>query len=156
MIRRKGNSGFSLIELMIAVAIVGILAAIAYPGYLNFIVDARRTDGQEALLGFANAMERFKTANMTYVGAGTAGGGNATGSPAATTYPDQAPLDGGDKYYDLTITAADSLSYTLRATPIAGTSQATDGLMEISSTGVRRWDQNNDGDTADSGENSWD
>ena len=156
MIRRKGNSGFSLIELMIAVAIVGILAAIAYPSYLNFIVDARRTDGQEALLGFANAMERFKTANMTYVGAGTAGGGNATGSPAATTFPAQAPLDGGDKYYDLTITAADSLSYTLRATPIAGTSQATDGLMEISSTGVRRWDQNNDGDTTDSGENSWD
>lgn len=156
MIKADRDAGFSLIELMIAVAIVGILAAIAYPSYMGFIVDARRTDAQEALLGFANAMERFKTENMTYVGAGTTGTENATGAPSATTFPTQAPLDGGDKYYNLTITAADSLAYTLRATPIAGTSQATDGLMELSSVGVRRWDRNNDGDATDAGENSWD
>ncbi|WP_432471144.1 type IV pilin protein [Amphritea sp. HPY] len=150
------NSGFSLIELMIAVAIVGILTAIAYPSYTSFIIDARRTDGQEALMGFANAMERFKTENMTYVGAGTAGAGNVTtGAPAATTFPTQAPLDGNDKFYNLTIVSAASLTYTLRATPIDGTSQADDGLMEITSTGVRRWDQNNDDDTADAGETSW-
>lgn len=156
MKKHYANSGFSLIELMIAVAIVGILAAIAYPSYTSFIIDARRTDGQEALMGFANAMERFKTENMTYVGAGTAGADNVTtGAPAATTFPSQAPLDGADKFYELTLTVANSLNYTLRAMPIAGTSQASDGLMEITSTGVRRWDQNNDGDTSDVGENSW-
>lgn len=150
---KKGNAGFTLIELMIAVAIVGILTAIAYPSYTNFIIDARRTDAQESLLGLANAMERHKSENMTYAGA--ANGGANSGAPAATTFPSQSPVDSADKLYNLTIVASDSLSYTVRATPINGTSQAGDGLMEMTSTGVRRWDQNNDGDTADAGENSW-
>lgn len=147
--------GFTLLELMIVVAIIGILVAIAYPSYMNFLVDGRRTDAQEALLGFANALERHKTENMTYTGAATGSPPGDTGAPATTTFPSQSPIDSSDKYYNLTIVAADSLSYTLRATPIAGTSQATDGLMEITSIGIRRRDQNNDGDTLDAGEDSW-
>lgn len=152
MIRRNG---FTLIELMITVAIIGILAAVAYPSYLNFIIDGRRTDAQEALLGFANAMERHKTENMAYTEAATGSPAGDTGAPATTTFPSQAPIDSNDKFYNLTIEAAGSLNYTLRATPIVGTSQASDGLLEITSTGVRRWDQNSDGDTTDAGENSW-
>ena len=53
------TKGFSLIELMIAVAIVGILAGIAYPSYQESVRDSRRADAKGALLGFANSMERF-------------------------------------------------------------------------------------------------
>ena len=55
------TKGFTLIELMIAVAIVGILAGIAYPSYQDSVRKSRRADAQGALLGFANAMERYFT-----------------------------------------------------------------------------------------------
>ena len=69
------TKGFTLIELMIAVAIVGILAGIAYPSYQDSVRKSRRADAKGALLGFANAMERYFTENNSYLGAG-AGGGN--------------------------------------------------------------------------------
>ena len=135
---KKGNAmlntkGFTLIELMITVAIVGILAGIAYPSYQDSVRKSRRADAQGALLGFANAMERYFTVNNSYLGA---------------------PVDGGTPYYNLIISAAASNAYTLQATPI--NSQAGDGFMQISGTGVRGWDRNDDGDTLDANENSWD
>lgn len=142
------DRGFTLIELMIVVAIIGILAAIAYPSYQNSVDKSRRTDGKSALSGLASAMERFYTTNSTYEGA--ASGGLDTGAPAI--YPDEAPLDSSDKFYDLTIAAADASSFTLRASP--KNAQAGDGFLELTSTGIRRWDQNNNG-AIDAGENSW-
>ncbi|MBT5967504.1 MAG: prepilin-type N-terminal cleavage/methylation domain-containing protein, partial [Gammaproteobacteria bacterium] len=50
--------GFTIIELMITVAIIGILASIAYPSYQESVYKSRRADGKGALLGLANAMER--------------------------------------------------------------------------------------------------
>lgn len=51
--------GFTLIELMIVVVIVGILATIAYPSYTRYMIQARRSDGQAALLRVAAAQEKF-------------------------------------------------------------------------------------------------
>lgn len=146
MLRSKG---FTLIELMIVVAIIGILAAIAYPSYQDHVRKTRRSDAQGALMGLANAMERHYTANNTYAGA--AAGGNDTGAPAI--YADESPLDGGTKFYDLAIVAPTSAtSYTIRATPKNG--QAGDGVLQLSSTGIRWWDTDNDG-VVDAGENTW-
>ncbi|GHD48516.1 type IV pilin protein [Marinobacter persicus] len=146
--RINRESGFTLIELMIVVAIIGIIAAIAYPSYTNHVEKTRRSDAQGALMGLASAMERHYATNNSYLGA--ASGGGDTGSPAI--YPDEAPVDGNTKYYDLTIESASAGSYTLRAVPKGA--QAGDGMLELDSTGARRWDA--DGDSSfDSDENTW-
>lgn len=146
---RRKPCGFTLIELIISLAVVAILVSFAYPAYVQHGINARRADAQGALMGLASAMERFYTENNTYVGA--AAGGAATGAPAI--YAVQSPIDGGPAAYNLAIQAATATTYTLRATP-AG-SQVGDGLQELDSTGGRRWDRNDDGDTSDPGENSW-
>jgi type IV pilus assembly protein PilE len=161
------TKGFTLIELMIAVAVVGILASIAYPSYTDHVRRTRRADAQGALMGLANAMERYFTQNSTYCDA--AGAGTPPGCPEPDPDPEdtcgvatvdngfspifstQSPIDGGTPYYCLTIQAATATTYTLRATPI--NAQAGNGLLELDSTGVRRWDRDNDGFEA--GENCW-
>lgn len=143
MIQKKNQKGFTLIELLIVIAIIGILASIAYPSYQSYLYKARRADGKAALVNFGNAMERYYTEKYTYTGA--ASGGNDTGSP--TIFATEAPLDGNTKYYDLTINAATSTTYTLRATPKGA--QSGDGYLELTSTGVRRWNKNGAGTIVD-------
>ncbi|NRB38253.1 MAG: prepilin-type N-terminal cleavage/methylation domain-containing protein [Pseudomonadales bacterium] len=142
------NSGFTLIELMIVVAIIAILAALALPSYNAQITKTRRTDAMAALTSFANAMERHATDNGSYLGAGTVAGN--TGAP--TIFATQVPLDGDAKYYNLTIDAATATSFTLKATPIGV--QVGDGFIELLSTNQRRWDKDNDG-TIQTTENQW-
>jgi len=146
---QKKQQGFTLMELMIVVAIIGILTAIAYPNYQESVNSSRRSDAQGALTGFAGAMERHFTANNSYLGAGVAGAD--TGAPAI--YATQSPLDGTSKYYNLTIQAATVTTYTLRATPING--QVGNGLMELLSTSQKRWDKDNSGDANGTGEDNW-
>ncbi|QBQ56274.1 type IV pilin protein [Nitrosococcus wardiae] len=146
---RRKQKGFTLIEIMIVVAIVAILASVAFPSYQESIQKSRRGDAQGALTAFAAAMERHFTENNTYEGAAT--GGNDTGTPAI--FATEAPLDGADKFYDLTIVnPTNATTYTLRATP--KNAQAGDGYLELTSTGVRRWDENNNG-AIDAGETDW-
>lgn len=134
---------------MIVVAILGLLAAIAYPGYASYVTKARRSDVQGALLGFASAMEGHHTTNNSYRGA--ADGGGDTGPPAI--YAKEAPVSGSTKYYDLTIVAPVTASaYTLRATPKGA--QAGDGFLELTSTGIRSWDKDDNG-AIDASEQSW-
>lgn len=62
----KNQTGFTLIELLIAVAIVGILGAVAYPSYTTYISKSNRTEGQRELLRIANRMEQHFTDHRTY------------------------------------------------------------------------------------------
>ncbi|MCY1293072.1 hypothetical protein D9M70_423200 [compost metagenome] len=59
--------GFTLIELMIVLAIVGILAAIAYPSYQQYVLRSGRADGQAKLMEIMQAQERYYSQNQTYV-----------------------------------------------------------------------------------------
>lgn len=66
MARRLAESGFTLIELMIVIVIIGILAAIAYPSYVRHIERSHIADGQKALLEVAQCMEREYTRGFSY------------------------------------------------------------------------------------------
>lgn len=63
------TKGFSLIELVVAMLIFSLLAAIAYPNYVHYITRARRSEGQAALLNCTNHMERYFIVHHRYQGA---------------------------------------------------------------------------------------
>lgn len=152
MIKGVRQAGFSLIELMIVVTIIGIVAAIAYPSYQGVIADGYRGTGQADLLALAAAMERHHSGSFSYEGAAS-GGGN-TGAPTifATYSPSSEPA--ANKRYDLTIVASNATSYQLKATPVSGSSQASDGALFYYSDGRKGWDQNNNG-SLESSEYCW-
>ncbi len=151
----RQNIGFSLIELLAVMAILGIIATIAIPSFLNQMNNTRRKDGQSALMALAQAMERHYTEKNTYA---SAANGDPTSNvngvaPVSSVFASEAPVDSSAKYYDLRITAATSAAFSLRAIP--KNAQAGNGILELNSMGVRRWDKNNDGDTSDGGEDRW-
>ncbi len=135
----KSQQAFTLIELMIVVAIVGIIASIAYPSYTEMVEKSRRADAKGALLGFANAMERYFTENNSYCGAGTTDQGTClSGSGAPTIFQTTSPIDGGTAFYNLTInTTVTSTSYTLTATRTGAQANDECGNLTIAQTGQR-------------------
>lgn len=102
------KQGFSLIELIVVMAIMGILTTMAYPSYKNYIVRAHRSDGQSALLDLAIRLEQFYAEHNRYQTA-TLGTGAATDILSTTTSP--------ENYYTLSITKASANEYALKATP---------------------------------------
>lgn len=140
--RLQRENGFTLLELMIVLAIVGITVAFAYPAYLDNVVKTKRNDAQGALMAFSSAMERHFVQNNSFLGAaGTQAVPTNTGSP--WIFATEAPIDGTEKYYDLTIAAATATTYTLRAVP-KGT-QAGNGWLQVDSVGNRTWNSKDDG-----------
>ncbi len=63
---KKSVYGMTLIELMITVAIIGILASIAYPSYTEFVVRSNRSEAQRELMRIANMQEQYYVDNRTY------------------------------------------------------------------------------------------
>lgn len=129
----KKQIGFSLIELLVVVAIAGIIAAFAYPSYLDQVRATKRSDCSGALVSLGSAMERFYTVNSTYQGA--AAGGANTGAPAV--FSAQCPVDGGAQTYNLTIQAANPSTYSLRATPVGDQVNDKCGTLTLTNTGLK-------------------
>lgn len=144
--QRKGK-GFSLIELMIVVAIAGILGSIAYPSYLNQVAQSRRADAQAVLMEAAQFMERFYTENNRY---DQDTGGTAIALPAQLQ---ESPRDGVTKSYDITVQASTASTYTLRATPKNG--QVGDGYLEITNTFAKGSDRDDSRGALSAAEQTW-
>ena len=150
----RRTHGFTLIELMIVVAVIATIASIAYPAYISQMEKVRRADATGALTGLAQAMERWFTENNTY--AVTPGSTTPPTLGDGGIFADQAPLDSSRKSYDLSVQSVSDIAYVLRATPIASGPQKTNGFLQLSSTGVRAWDRDNNGSIAgDGSESCW-
>lgn len=114
MYTSKWSSGFTLMELMMVVAILGILAGIAYPSYTGYVTQSKRSDGKAGLLSLQLAQEKYR-ANCPQYADGidsttlSCVSGGAHNLVASTASP--------DGRYTLAITAADATSYSLTATP---------------------------------------
>ena len=112
--------GYTLIEIMIVVAILGVIAAIAFPNFAAHGQRAKRADATEALLSGAALQERWFIQNRQYV-------------TATASLDDVGGDESKEGFYSLTVsnvvggtTCTNSECYTLTATPVAGKSQAND------------------------------
>ncbi|HEY0845912.1 MAG TPA: type IV pilin protein [Noviherbaspirillum sp.] len=124
--KRLAQPGFSLIELMIAVAIVGIIAAVAYPSYTQYVLRSNRAAAQAHLSDIAQAEQQYLVDNRAYTA--TLSDLNGMTTPAAVS-----------KYYTVTITvdAGPPPTFTATATPKAGTAQASDVTLTINQAGTK-------------------
>ena len=108
----RGAGGFSLIELLIAVFIIGVLTALAYSTYQDSIVRSRRAAASACLIEVQQFMERFRTTNLRY---DVARGGGAVPAPACGAGADVT------NFYNIDFSVAPTATtYTVRATPTGG------------------------------------
>lgn len=100
--------GFTLIELMIVIVIMGILAAIALPAYQEYVRKGKRAEVKATLLEAAQALERHYSLNSTYL--------KADGSGLAAVFPTQSPQSGNANYTIAAEGTPTRSNYVLRAT----------------------------------------
>lgn len=123
----RRNSGFTLIELMITVAIVAILAAIAYPSYKQYVIRANRSEAQAYLMDLSQRQQQYLMDARAYAG-------------SETTLGASQPSRVADNY-TITIDVPDEVppTFTITAEPKTGTVQSDDGDLSINQAGAKTW-----------------
>lgn len=128
MIAMKKQGGFTLVELMVAVALVAILTRIAYVAYTKQTIKGNRNAAESGLLQMAQAQERWYSTHDVYT---------SNASSLAFTYWPQT----GTSIYTLAVVSgsASSTAFLLRATPKSGTINSSDGSLTLKSDGSQCW-----------------
>lgn len=122
------NRGFTLVELLVTVAIIAILAAIAYPLYTHYVEKSRRSAAVTALQRAASAEEKYYATNNVYAPSLKALGYNATTVPVPSSQ---------DYWYALSVTSSGGSTYTITAVPKNVQAKDDCGTYTLSSTGAR-------------------
>ena len=142
--QKNRQNGFTLIELMITVAIVGVLAGIAYPSYQDSMTKSRRADAKAALLELSVFMERLYTTTGCYNAGVDKICGNADDAtpPVLTPYfrtTDQTVVTpkSGKANYDLSLTVITASTFTLQAAPRITAPDSKCGSLTLTNTGVK-------------------
>lgn len=107
------HSGFTLIELMIVVAIVSILSFVAVSNYGDSAIRSKRTDARDALLSISTSIEKCKTIYGSY-------------NNANCNIKNGDSIDSSSGLYSVEVKIPDATSFSLAATPVTGKSQAND------------------------------
>lgn len=121
----KLNKGFTLIELMIAVIIIGILASIVYPSYVEYVVKSARSEGVAAVMRVANLQEQYYLDNRTYTTDMTKLG--LLASPFITE----------NGHYSVTSSGKASVTVTATAKGIQASRDAACATITLTSAGVK-------------------
>lgn len=122
---RSVQRGFTLIEVMIAVVIVGILAAIAYPSYMDHVRRSHEAEAIGQILSLASKLEAYRSKKFTYAGA-----------TVATLAPEAAK----NSNYTISLVLNDgNQSYTITGSPASSLMSGMD-ILEYDSTGIQSWD----------------
>jgi len=129
LVRTKRQRAFTLIEMMITVAVIAILASVAYPSYTQHLIKGSRSAAQSYLLELAQRQQLILMTARRYE------------DTIATLTGGSVPADVA-KHYAVTVVATTGAppTFTLTATPRAGTRQAGDGVLTIDQAGQRLWD----------------
>jgi type IV pilus assembly protein PilE len=115
--RQRRVRGFTLIELMIAVVIIAVLAAVAFPQYLGAVRKTRRSEAVNALSSVQQAQERWRANNTQYTGSLT---------DLNPSMPATAAITSPGGYYSLAIDSSSGTGYVLTASAVSSKSQAAD------------------------------
>lgn len=121
----ESEKGFTLIELMITVVIIGILASIAIPSYRQYVIRAKRAEAQSEMLTIANREEQYLLANRSYADKATIeANGYSLPSTVSASYT-----------YNITLGTASLPSYTITFSPFG--TQASDADISLTSQGLK-------------------
>jgi len=122
--------GFTLIELIIAVAVIGILVAIAFPSYQEYLKRSHRSSAQSLMLDLANREQQYLLDNRAFLGGGA--------SAVTTLLPSGVPAEVSNFYtVTITATAGPPPTFEVKATPKTGTVMAGEAAFTLDQDGTK-------------------